>query len=56
VASIAKPSAASTIPSEPGDPVISRVFQPTATRKAALPISETVWPAQTRRKSRLLKA
>src|SRR5215218_8542461 len=46
----------STTPREPAEPVISSVFQPTATRKAALPISETVCPDQTRRKSRLRNA
>ncbi len=48
--------APSTIPSEPAEPVRFVTYQPIATRKAESPANETVWPPQSRRKSRLLKA
>ncbi len=38
------------------EPVRLKVFQPSATMKAPSPISETVWPVQSRRKSRLRSA
>ena len=48
-----RPGRSSTSPSERAEPVSVNVRQPSATTNAASPSSETAWPIQSSRKSRL---
>src|SRR5207237_3542042 len=56
VVSIEPAMSASTKPSDPAEPVSEVTRQPSATRKAASPTKEIVWPPQSSLKSRLRKA